>query len=160
MESRKVRTIAARSVLAFSGAVVALASATASPRPELLATMSLDTPAATPISLASPTPYRAIGARHLYDTYRQQIYQGTLPPLLYAIAITETEIDENGNVTSAIVTREPAAAKEVGPWAVSMIRAASPFPKPGLAGRTRFQEIWLVDRSLNFQLDTLTEGQR
>lgn len=61
---------------------------------------------------------------------------------------------------SAIVTREPAAAKEVGPWAVSLIHAASPFPKPAAAGRTRFREIWLVDKSGAFQLDALTEGQR
>lgn len=105
-------------------------------------------------------PYRAVGARHLYDTYRQRIFKGQLPPMLYAIAITETEIDEDGHVVSAVVTREPAAAKEVGPWVVSLIHAASPFPKPGRAGHTRYQEIWLVDKSLTFQLDTLTEGQR
>jgi len=103
--------------------------------------------------------YRAVGAQHLYGTYKQRIYKGQLPPLLYAIAITETEIDENGNVISAVVTREPAAAKEVGSLIVAMIHAASPFPKPGRAGRTRYQEIWLVDQSYKFQLDTLTEGQ-
>jgi periplasmic protein TonB len=101
--------------------------------------------------------YRNAGARHLYGAYEQLIYKGPLPPLLYAIAIVETELDENGNVISAVVTREPAFAKEVGPWIVQMIRAASPFPKPGR--RTRYQDIWLVDRSYTFQLDTLTEGQ-
>lgn len=102
--------------------------------------------------------YREVGANHLYRAYPQRIKDGKLPPLLYAVAIVETEIDENGNVIDAVVTREPAAAKEVGPWIVSMIRAASPFPKPGL--RTRYQDIWLVDRSYTFQLDTLTEGQQ
>jgi len=104
--------------------------------------------------------YRGVGAQHLYGVYPQRIYKGQLPPLLYAIAITETEIDENGNVVSAVVTREPAAAKEVGPWVISLINAASPFPRPGRAGRTRYQDIWLVDESYKFQLDTLTEGQR
>jgi len=102
--------------------------------------------------------YREVGANHLYRTYPQRIKAGKLPPLLYAVAIVETEIDENGNVIDAVVTREPAAAKEVGPWIVSMIRAASPFPKPGQ--RTRYQDIWLVDRGYTFQLDTLTEGQQ
>ena len=102
--------------------------------------------------------YREVGANHLYRAYPKHIKAGKLPPLLYAIAIVETEIDENGNVIDAVVTREPAAAKEVGPWIVSMIRAASPFPKPGQ--RTRYQDIWLVDRSYTFQLDTLTEGQQ
>ena len=39
--------------------------------------------------------YRTIGARRLYATYQRRIFKGKLPPLLYAIAITETEIDEN-----------------------------------------------------------------
>lgn len=101
--------------------------------------------------------YRQVGANHIYRVYSQRIKAGKLPPLLYAVAIVETEIDENGNVIDAVVTREPAAAKEVGPWIVSMIRAASPFPKPGQP--TRYRDIWLVDRSYTFQLDTLTEGQ-
>lgn len=105
------------------------------------------------------SPYRAVAARHVYSTYQQRIFKGMLPPLLYAIAIIETVVDENGRVLSAVVTREPAAAKEIGPWAVSLIRAASPFPKPTPAKRTRFTEIWLVDKSGKFQLDSLTEGQ-
>jgi hypothetical protein len=115
--------------------------------------------AAVAPALAQDTSYRSTGAQHLYDAYQQRIYKGQLPPLLYAIAITETEIDENGNVVSAVVVREPAAAKEVGPWVVSLIKAASPFPKPGRTGRTTYRDIWLVDQSYTFQLDTLTEGQ-
>ena len=106
----------------------------------------------------SASTYREVGANHLYRAYAQRIKAGKLPPLLYAVAIVETEIDENGTVIDAVVTREPAAAKEVGPWIVSMIRAASPFPKPGQ--RTLYRDIWLVDRSYTFQLDTLTEGQQ
>jgi hypothetical protein len=102
--------------------------------------------------------YREVGANHLYSAYPQRIKAGKLPPLLYAVAIVETEIDEDGNVIDAVITREPAAAKEVGPWIVSLIRAASPFPRPG--HRTLYRDIWLVDRSLTFQLDTLTEGQQ
>jgi hypothetical protein len=105
-------------------------------------------------------PYRDIGARHLYNAYGERIYKGQLPPLLYAIAIIEVEVDENGRVVSAVVTREPAFAKEVGPWAVGLIHSASPFPKPSTGGRTRFHEVWLVDQSYTFQLHTLTEGQR
>jgi hypothetical protein len=105
-------------------------------------------------------PYRAVGARHLYDAYGDRIFKGQLPPLLYAIAVIETEVDEDGRVVSAVVMREPAFAKEVGPWAVGLIHSASPFPKPGPAGRTRFLEVWLVDESYTFQLHTLTEGQR
>jgi len=107
-----------------------------------------------------PDVYRPLGARHLYGLYADRIFKGQLPPLLYAIAIVETTIDEDGNVVSAVVTREPASAKDVMPWILGLIRAASPFPKPGRAGPTRYEDVWLVDRGYTFQLHTLTEGQR
>lgn len=112
------------------------------------------------VSAAVAKPYRDVGARHLYDAYGERIYKGQLPPLLYAIAVIETEVDADGRVVSAVVTREPAFAKEVGPWIVGLIHSASPFPKPAAGGRARFLEVWLVDQSYTFQLHTLTEGQR
>ena len=44
-----------------------------------------------------------------------------------------------------------------------MIKRAAPFPAPAMlvGGSTvRYLEIWLVDKSGLFQIDTLTEGQR
>jgi hypothetical protein len=41
-----------------------------------------------------------------------------------------------------------------------MIKKASPFPAPARMGSVRYTDIWLVDKSGRFQLDTLTEGQR
>ena len=113
-------------------------------------------PAAAPV----PDLYRPLGARHLYSLYADRIFRGQLPPLLYAIAIVETTIDEDGHVVSAVVTREPASAKDVMPWILGLIRSASPFPKPGIAGPTRYEDVWLVDRGYTFQVHTLTEGQR
>ena len=148
----KVTKIALRCALAFLMGAAAVTGVAAQG-------IAAPSSAAANTEEALSKSYRAVGAQHLYGTYKQRIYKGKLPPLLYAIAIIETEIDENGNVLSAVVTREPAAAKEVGPLIVGMIHAASPFPKPGRAGRTRYQDIWLVDQSYKFQLDTLTEGQ-
>ena len=116
-------------------------------------------------ALKRPSPaetaleYRSDGARHLYAAYGKQIHKGKMPPLLYGIAIIETEIAANGDVRSVRVVRQPAAA-EVGPWAVEMIHKASPFPPPERMGAVKYTEIWLVDKSGRFQLDTLTEGQR
>ncbi|MEW6705753.1 MAG: hypothetical protein AB1430_12975 [Pseudomonadota bacterium] len=104
--------------------------------------------------------YRKDGARHIYASYPGHIHKGKLPPLMYAIAITETEIDQDGNVVNAVMVREPAAAKEVGPWVLAMIRKAGPFPKPTKMGRVKYTDVWLVDKTGKFQLDTLTEGQR
>lgn len=103
--------------------------------------------------------YRSDGARHLYAAYGKQILKGKMPPLLYGIAIIETEIAANGDVRHVRVVRQPAAA-EVGPWAVEMIKKASPFPAPERMGTVKYTEIWLVDKSGRFQLDTLSEGQR
>jgi len=108
----------------------------------------------------SDRAYRPDGARHLYARYAPHIFKGKLPPLMYAVAITETEIDENGEVVDAVMLREPAAAKEVAPWVLKLIRQAGPFPKPAKMGRVKYLDIWLVDKSGRFQLDTLTEGQR
>jgi len=42
-----------------------------------------------------------------------------------------------------------------------MIKNASPFPAPPASmGTVKYTEIWLVDKSGRFQLDSLTEGQR
>ena len=112
-----------------------------------------------PSSAETPLEYRNDGARHLYAAYGSHIHKGMMPPLLYGIAIIETEIDAQGAVRSVRVVRQPAAA-EVGPWAVEMIKKASPFPAPQKMGAVKYTEIWLVDKSGRFQLDTLTEGQR
>lgn len=105
--------------------------------------------------------YRIDAARHLYSAYPKRIYKGRLPPLLYSVMMVETEIDAAGRVLNVSVVRKPAAA-EVQPWIISMIKAASPFPAPARLGPNgaRFMEIWLVDKSGQFQVDTLTEGQR
>jgi len=113
-----------------------------------------------PSAAKTEREYRKDGAKHLYAAYGKQIHKGKLPPLLYGVAIIETEIGADGAVRDVRVVRQPAAA-EVGPWAVEMIKKASPFPAPPTTmGSVKYTEIWLVDKSGRFQLDTLTEGQR
>jgi protein TonB len=110
-------------------------------------------------SAADDKAYRKDGARHIYNAYAKHIHKGKMPPLLYGIAITETEIDARGEVRQVRIVRQPAAA-EVAPWVVDMIKQAGPFPAPARMGTVRYTDIWLVDKSGRFQLDTLTEGQR
>lgn len=112
-----------------------------------------------PSQAETPLEYRSDGARHIYAAYAKHVHKGKMPPLLYGVAIIETEIDGQGNVQQVRVVRQPAAA-EVAPWAVDMIKKASPFPAPARMGSVRYTDIWLVDKSGRFQLDTLTEGQR
>ena len=88
-----------------------------------------------------------------------RIYRGKLPPLLYSVMLTETQIAADGTVVDVSIRRPPAIAA-VAPWVVQMIKRAGPFPAPAKMGESTIMEIWLVDKSGNFQLDTLTEGQR
>ena len=116
------------------------------------------TAAAASSEAESDLGYKRDAAKHLYASYPMRIYKGRLPPLLYGVAIVETDVDGDGAVTDVRMRRPPAAA-EVGPWIVQMIRKAGPFPLPARLGKATYIDIWLVHKGGNFQLDTLTEGQ-
>ena len=115
-----------------------------------------------PSAAAADRDYRVDAARHVYASFPSRIHKGKLPPLIYAVMITDTEIDAQGNVVDVQVVRPPASATEVTPRVVSLIRRASPFPAPAKfpEGKVIYREIWLVDKTGRFQVDTLTEGQR
>ena len=115
--------------------------------------------AVSSVASSSATSYRSTAAQHIYATYAASIYKGTLPPLVHAVVVIDTEVDGRGNVRDVRVVRSPSHAPEVTQDVERMIRRASPFPAPS-AERTRFTEVWLVDDSGRFQLHTLTEGQR
>ena len=105
--------------------------------------------------------YKTDAARHIYSAYPMRVFRGKLPPMLYGIAFVETEIDATGQVVNVSILRKP-AAPEVGPWVQAMVKRAAPFPVPAkvAGGTVKFTEIWLVDKSGLFQVDSLTEGQR
>ena len=104
--------------------------------------------------------YRAEAARRIYESFPMHIFRGKLPPLMHAIAITETDLDAEGRVLDVRLVREPAAAKEVGPWVMELIRRVGAFPALSRMRRPTSSDIWLADKSARFQPDTLTEGQR
>ena len=108
---------------------------------------------------ATGQEYRRDAAKRVYESFPTHIHRGKLPPLMYAIAIVETDIDASGRVTEVRMIREPAAAKEVGPWIMSLLRKVQ-FPAPVRMERVTYREIWLVDKTGKFQVDTLTEGQK
>ena len=148
-----------RTLLALGGT---LACATAQAQFAMVPPPALPGPPA-----ASEAPderaYRVDAARHLYQAYASRVFRGKLPPMMYAVMITDTELDPDGTVRSVTVARPPAAAKEVTPWVLALIRGASPFPAPSRIGEGAtivWREIWLVDKTGRFQVDALTEGQR
>lgn len=104
--------------------------------------------------------YRRVGATHIYKTYPKRIYKGKIPPLVYAVVVTETDVDATGRVTGVYFSRTPSHAPEVAPMIAELIKGASPLPNPGKLGAHTYVDTWLWDRSGQFQLDTLTQGQR
>jgi len=114
--------------------------------------------------ITSQTPaikaYRKVGATYIYKTYPKRIYKGKIPPLVYAVVVTETDIDSSGKVTGVYFSRTPSHAPEVAPMIEKLIKDASPLPNPGKVGGHTYVDTWLWDKSGQFQLDTLTLGQR
>ena len=117
-------------------------------------------PSAKTSNADNPRAYRKDAASHLYAQNRQRIYQGMLPPMLYAIGTLQVEIDGEGRVRSLHWMRAPSHAPEVVAEIERTVRAAAPFPRPVRMGKVVYTDTWLWDESGRFQLDTLTEGQQ
>jgi periplasmic protein TonB len=145
---RTLRTV----LLLAAGGVAGVAQAQFAMVPSPLAA------AGAPSEADTDQVYRLEAAKHLYASYPMRVFKGRMPPLLYGVMIVDTEIDAQGQIVDVRVRRPP-AAPEVGPWVVAMIRKAGPFPAPAKLGKAVYTDIWLVHKSGNFQLDTLTEGQ-
>ena len=110
-------------------------------------------------SATSARAYRQDAARHLYARNADRIYQGKLPSMLYAIGVLEVDIDRKGRVSGVRWLRAPRHAPEVVAEIERTVRAAAPYPTPSRLGKVTYTDTWLWDKSGNFQLDTLTEGQ-
>ena len=113
------------------------------------------------VSMAtSPREYRLDVARHIYDSYPDRIFKGRLPPLIHAVVVLETTVDEQGRPREVKVVRGPSHAPDVTAAVREMTFRVGPLPLPAKLGSPiRFIEIWLVHKNGRFQLDALTEGQ-
>jgi hypothetical protein len=108
---------------------------------------------------STPQAYRRDAAVHLYAHNAARIYKGMLKPHLYAIGVLDVEIGRQGQVTGINWRRAPRHAPEVMAEIVRTVHAAAPYPMPSRMGRVTYSDVWLWDKSGQFQLDTLTEGQ-
>lgn len=111
-------------------------------------------------SATSARAYRKDAAQHLYARNAQRIFQGQLPPMLYAVGTLEINLGRQGEVRSLNWMRAPRHAPEVIKEIERTVRAAAPFPVASRLGFVTYTDTWLWDKSGKFQLDTLTEGQR
>lgn len=108
---------------------------------------------------ATARDYRRDAARHVYDINKRRIYEGQLPPLLYAVGTLQVDLDASGNVVSMHWMRAPQHAPEVIAEIERTVLSAAPFPAPTRMGKVTWTDTWLWDEGGHFQLDTLTEGQ-
>jgi hypothetical protein len=110
---------------------------------------------------ATTREYRLDVARHIYESYPDRIYKGRLPPLIHAVVVLETTVDEHGRPRDVKVVRGPSHAPDVTAAVREMTFRVGPLPIPParLGSPLRFIEIWLVHKNGRFQLDALTEGQ-
>lgn len=151
--------VAVAALVWFAGCSSPLPPASA-PAPRVQAPAPLPLTAGRRVSQAtSERAYRVDGASAIYAAYADSIYKGKLPPMLYAIAVVETEIDASGHVRAVRMLRAPSHAPEVTARVRELIQKASPLPTPARLGGVRYVDTWLMDKSGKFQLDTLTEGQ-
>jgi periplasmic protein TonB len=115
---------------------------------------------ATPSHAPTDEGYREDAARHVYAAYPGLVLRGLVPAYVYAIAVTQTDVDAQGRVLDVRLVREPAQAKEVGPWVMGLVRQLGWLPAPRQRTGATWVDVWLVDSTGLFQLDTLTEGQQ
>jgi len=156
------------------GIVAFIASCASTPPPDPAPTVAAPTPEPvkpTPLPVlpepvmvkasnaATALAYRKDAARHLYGHNAHRIYQGKMPPLLYAIGVLQVEVDSKGRVTGTHWMRAPSQAPEVVAEIERTVRLAAPFPVPARMGKVTYTDTWLWHSSGHFQLDTLTEGQ-
>lgn len=102
--------------------------------------------------------YRLDAARSIYEAYASRIFKGKLPPLIHAVVVVETTVDNSGRPRDVRVVRGPSHAPDVTAAVVEMISRVS-LPMHSNAAGFKFTEIWLVTKDGHFQLDALTEGQ-
>ncbi|WP_213955434.1 MULTISPECIES: lytic transglycosylase domain-containing protein [unclassified Variovorax] len=112
-----------------------------------------------PSNAGTARDYRRDAARHIYEINAQRIYEGKLPPMLYAIGTLEVNVDAGGKVVSMHWMRAPQHAPEVIAEIERTVLAASPFPVATKLGKVTYTDTWLWDKGGRFQLDTLSEGQ-
>jgi hypothetical protein len=153
-----------------------IAGCSSPPKPVVIVAPAPPPPAPTPAVVEAPPvvaapsgpkksaaktarEYRLDAAGHLYALNSKRIFQGKLPPLLYAIGVLEVDVDARGNVISTHWMRAPSHAPEVVAEIERTVRQAAPYPVPARLGRVTYTDTWLWHKSGKFQLDTLTEGQ-
>ena len=103
--------------------------------------------------------YRLRAAKRIQDTSAGETFSGPLPDTLQSIPVLQVQLERDGSVRNIVVLRTPGQSPETVQMAMRAVRRAAPFGPVGHLPRPwQFNETFLYDASLHFQLRTLAEA--
>jgi hypothetical protein len=131
-------------------------------------------PAPAPAPVAAPTPsarpslplaanwhaYRERAAQMIMKANPQATFAGPLPNPLASIPVLQVQLNADGSVLNIEVLRTPKFEPQTIEMAKVAIARAAPFgPVGNLPKPWQFNETFLYNDALKFQLDSLVDGK-
>jgi hypothetical protein len=103
--------------------------------------------------------YRLRAARRIQATSGGETFGGPLPDPLQSIPVLQVRLNRDGSVRDIVVLRMPGQSLQTVEMATRAIRRAAPFePVAHLPQPWQFNETFLYNQDLKFQLRTLVEA--
>ena len=128
----------------------------------------VDAAGASPASVAGAGPagasrswaeYKLRAARRIHATSASETFSGPLPDPLQSIPVLQVQLNRDGSVRKIIVLRTPGQSPETVEMAMRAVHRAAPFEPVGHLPRPwQFNETFLYNASMKFQLRTLAES--
>jgi hypothetical protein len=104
--------------------------------------------------------YRMRAAHRIHASSGNETFDGTLPDPLQSIPVLQVQLNADGSVRNIVVMRTPKFEPQTVEMASRAIRRAAPFGPVGhLPQPWQFNETFLYNEELKFQLRTLVEAQ-
>ena len=102
--------------------------------------------------------YRLRAAHRIVQNNEAAVFSGKLPDRLRSIPVLQVQLQRDGSVRSIVVLRTPKFSPETVKLAIAAVRRAAPFgPVAGLPTPWQFNETFLYNDQLKFQLRSLAE---
>lgn len=103
--------------------------------------------------------YRLRAARRIQVASAGETFAGALPDPLQSIPVLQVQLNRDGSVREILVLRVPGQSPQTVEMASRAIRRAAPFGSVAHLPRPwQFNETFLYNRDLKFQLRTLVEA--
>ena len=102
--------------------------------------------------------YKLRAARRIHASSGAETFSGPLPDPLQSIPVLQVQLNRDGTVRKIVVLRTPGQSPETVQMAMRAVHRAAPFEPVGHLPRPwQFNETFLYNASMKFQLRTLAE---